>query len=117
MSYQEKTLTDPAALVERFDSQARRSETPCGDGSLVWRVDRRPPGCSASRTRAPPGPRRRGRPGLAPPPETATARVAAPEERRGARGCAPPQPRSPHALERSEDRLPCALHPVAECTA
>jgi pimeloyl-ACP methyl ester carboxylesterase len=28
---------DPAALLGQFETRARRHETPCGDGSLVWR--------------------------------------------------------------------------------
>jgi pimeloyl-ACP methyl ester carboxylesterase len=30
--------TSPAAEVARMDAAARRIETPCGDGSMVWRV-------------------------------------------------------------------------------
>jgi pimeloyl-ACP methyl ester carboxylesterase len=29
---------DPAAIVADFERRARRYETPCGDGSLVWRI-------------------------------------------------------------------------------
>jgi len=29
--------TDPAAIVADFEGRARRFETPCGDGSIVWR--------------------------------------------------------------------------------
>ncbi|HEX4505706.1 MAG TPA: alpha/beta fold hydrolase [Alphaproteobacteria bacterium] len=29
--------TDPAAIVADFERRARRFETPCGDGSIVWR--------------------------------------------------------------------------------
>jgi pimeloyl-ACP methyl ester carboxylesterase len=35
----ETALTaDPAALVARYEAQARRVETPCGDGTMVWRI-------------------------------------------------------------------------------
>ena len=37
MPYQENIPADPAALIERVASQGQRFETPCGDGSLVWR--------------------------------------------------------------------------------
>jgi pimeloyl-ACP methyl ester carboxylesterase len=30
--------SDPAAVVAALDSHARRFETPCGDGSMVWRT-------------------------------------------------------------------------------
>lgn len=29
---------DPAALVAEFEACARRVETPCGDGTMVWRI-------------------------------------------------------------------------------
>lgn len=29
---------DPAALVAEIESRARRLETPCGDGTMVWRI-------------------------------------------------------------------------------
>jgi pimeloyl-ACP methyl ester carboxylesterase len=32
------TDADPAAVVADFERRARRFETPCGDGSLVWRA-------------------------------------------------------------------------------
>jgi pimeloyl-ACP methyl ester carboxylesterase len=31
-------LQNPADLVARLDARARRVETPCGDGTMVWRV-------------------------------------------------------------------------------
>ena len=31
-------LSDPAALLASFEARARRVETPCGEGSLVWRI-------------------------------------------------------------------------------
>lgn len=30
--------SDPAAIVADLDARARRVETPCGDGTLVWRI-------------------------------------------------------------------------------
>lgn len=30
--------TDPAAVVAHFEARARRVETPCGDGVMVWRA-------------------------------------------------------------------------------
>lgn len=33
-----QTDTDAAAIVADFESRARRFETPCGDGSLIWRA-------------------------------------------------------------------------------
>jgi len=33
-----QTDIDPVAIVADFESRARRFETPCGGGSLVWRV-------------------------------------------------------------------------------
>jgi pimeloyl-ACP methyl ester carboxylesterase len=32
------TDTDPAAIVADFERRARRFETPCGDGTIVWRA-------------------------------------------------------------------------------
>ena len=32
------TDADPAAIVADFERRARRFETPCGDGSIVWRA-------------------------------------------------------------------------------
>jgi len=29
---------DPAAIVADFEARARRLETPCGDGTMVWRI-------------------------------------------------------------------------------
>ncbi len=31
-------LTDPAELVAAYEARARRVETPCGDGTMVWRI-------------------------------------------------------------------------------
>ena len=31
-------MSDPIAVLAEFESRARRVETPCGDGMLVWRV-------------------------------------------------------------------------------
>jgi pimeloyl-ACP methyl ester carboxylesterase len=31
-------LQDPAALVAEFEGRARRVETPCGEGTMVWRI-------------------------------------------------------------------------------
>jgi pimeloyl-ACP methyl ester carboxylesterase len=31
-------ITDPAAVVDRLESSARRYEIPCGDGTMVWRA-------------------------------------------------------------------------------
>lgn len=30
--------SDPAAMLAEFESRARRVETPCGDGAMVWRI-------------------------------------------------------------------------------
>lgn len=35
---QAETEVDPAAYVAAIDARARRVETPCGDGVLVWRI-------------------------------------------------------------------------------
>jgi len=31
-------LSDPADFLARYDARARRVETPCGDGAMVWRI-------------------------------------------------------------------------------
>lgn len=32
------TVTDPAAVVAAIEGRARRVETPCGDGTMAWRI-------------------------------------------------------------------------------
>lgn len=31
-------MTDPASIVAEVEARARRVETPCGDGTIVWRI-------------------------------------------------------------------------------
>lgn len=38
MSEAATLATDPAAFVAEIESRARRVETPCGDGTMVWRI-------------------------------------------------------------------------------
>jgi pimeloyl-ACP methyl ester carboxylesterase len=38
MSALAATEADPAAVLAEFEARAKRVETPCGDGSMVWRV-------------------------------------------------------------------------------